>query len=186
MKTDSKQLARMAAGIALAASLGSACALDLKPDGYSVQGAAGTNTARMAGVGLVWDWDWELLRRKAAITAHTELLVNHWRADAFGGGTQGFTQLVLLPTARFRLSGGRSPWFLEMGIGASWLDRDYVTPHRAFSTRWNFYDTIGVGHSFGPQHEHELGIRWVHVSNSGIKKPNPGQDFLQLRYSARF
>ena len=68
---------------------------------------------------------------------------------------------------------------------ASWFDRAYRTPRRDFSTRWNFYDTIGVGHSFGAQHQHELGIRWVHVSNAGIKEPNPGQDFLQLRYAVR-
>ena len=186
MKTKTSKLARTLALVAAATSLGNASALDLMPDGYVVQGGAGTNTANMAGAGVVWDWNWELLRRKAEITAHTELLVNHWRADAFGGGTQGFTQLVLLPTARFRLSQGRSPWFMEFGIGISVLDRKYLTPHRTFSTRWNFYDTIGIGHSFGASHEHELGLRWVHVSNANIKKPNPGQDFLQLRYAARF
>ena len=38
----------------------------------------------------------------------------------------------------------------------------------------------------GDEHQHELGIRWVHVSNGGLKEPNPGQDFLQLRYVSRF
>jgi len=186
MKTKTNTSRRILAVLAVAGFLGNASAIDLRPDGYTVHGAVGTNTANMMGAGLVWDWNWELLRRKAEITAHTELLVNHWRADAFGGGTQGFNQLVVLPTARFRLSQGRSPWFMEFGIGLSVLDRKYLTPHRGFSTRWNFYDTIGIGHSFGAGHAHELGLRWVHVSNANIKKPNPGQDFLQLRYAARF
>ena len=186
MKTNSNKLARAVAALAAAGTLGSASAIDLTPDAWTVHGAVGTNSAGMVGAGVVWDWNWELLRRKAEITAHTELLVNHWRADEFGGGTQGFTQVVLLPTARFRLSQGRSPWFMEFGIGISLLDHKYRTPHRTFSTRWNFYDTIGIGHSFGANHEHELGLRWVHVSNANIQKPNPGQDFLQLRYASRF
>ena len=186
MKTKTKKSARILAGALLAASVSSAGALDLRPDGVSVQGSWGTNSARMAGAGLVWDWDWERLRRKAAITGRTELLANFWRADDFGGGHQGWTQLVLLPTLRFELSQGRSPLYVELGVGASWLNRDYRTPHRGFSTRWNFYDVVGVGHSFGVQREHELGVRWVHVSNAGLRDPNPGQDFVQLRYARRF
>jgi hypothetical protein len=186
MTNKTKNSARILAGALLAACFSSAGALDLRPDGVSVQGSWGTNSARMAGAGLVWEWDWERLRRKAAITGRTELLVNAWRADDFGGGTQGWTQVVLLPTIRFELSQGRSPWFVELGVGASWLDGAYRTPHRGFSTRWNFYDVVGVGHSFGAQRDHELGLRWVHVSNAGLRDPNPGQDFVQLRYARRF
>jgi hypothetical protein len=66
------------------------------------------------------------------------------------------------------------------------MDQKLVTPRKSFGSQWNFYDMMGIGHSFGAEHEHELAVRWVHVSNAGIKKPNPGQDFLQLRYVARF
>lgn len=161
-------------------------AIDLRPDGVVVQAGAGKHGTAMAGAGLVWDWDWELLRRKAELTAHTELLLNHWRADAVGGGNQSLAQVVLLPTLRMQLSQGRSPWFFEVGVGASWMDQKFITPRKEFSTQWNFYDVLGVGYSFGGRHAQELGARWVHVSNAGIKKPNPGQDFLQLRYVARF
>ena len=34
----------------------------------------------------------------------------------------------------------------------------------------------------GTQGHHEINLRLVHVSNGGIRKPNPGQDFGQLRY----
>ena len=181
-----KKLVPLVAGALLAAAGGSAAALDLKPDGIAVHGSIGTNTARMAGVGLIWDWEWEVLRRKAAITGQTEWMINRWQADDFGGGHQGFTQVVLLPTVRFELSQGRSPWFAELGVGVSYLDRHYLTPHRDFGSRWNFYDVIGVGHTFGAQRTHELTLRWVHVSNLGIREPNPGQDFVQVRYARRF
>jgi hypothetical protein len=175
------------AGAALLAATGSAVAVDFKPDGVSLEAGIGKNGARMAGVGLVWDWDFERMRRKAELTAHTELLVNRWRYDAVGGGKDQLTQLVLLPSVRMRLDRGASPWFIELGIGASYMDRDYVTPRKAFSTRWNFYDVLGIGHTFGGVDGHqEVGLRWTHTSNAGIRNPNPGENFFQLRYVHRF
>jgi len=172
---------------ALLASTGPAFAVDLKPDGAIVHGAFGKDGTHMAGVGLVWDWDFERLRRKAALTAHTELLLNRWQYDAVGGGKDQLTQWVLLPVLRMRLDRGESPWFIELGIGASWMDRSYETPRKRFGTRWNFHDVLGVGHTLGgPGGRHELGVRLIHTSNGGLKDPNPGENFLQLRYVHRF
>lgn len=169
-----------------AAGLQSAHAFNLRPDGVAVQAGAGGNGTAMAGIGIVWDWDFQRMRRKAELTAHTELMLNHWQAHAVGGGNQGLTQVALVPSLRMRLDRGQSPWFIELGIGASWMDQKFVTPRKTFGSQWNFYDMMGIGRSFGNEHGHELGIRWVHISNAGLAKPNPGQDFLQLRYVNRF
>ena len=173
-----------AAVLALAAPLSHA--FNLRPDAVSVRAGIGKSGNAMAGVGVVWDWNFERLRRHAELTAHTELIVNEWSYDARNGGSRTLTQVVLLPTLRMQLKQGRSPYFVELGVGASWMDRLYDTPAKTFSTQWNFYDVIGVGRRFGPGDRHELGLRWAHTSNAGLKKPNPGQDFLQLRYVARF
>ena len=181
---------RLPAAIAatlLAAAPGMARALDLVPDGVSLQAGAGTHHTRMAGVGLVWDWDFQRMRKRAELTAHTELLVNHWTADEAGGGSQSLTQLVLLPSLRMRRKQGASPWFYEVGIGVSWLDTPYVTPRKSFGTQWNFYDMLGVGYTVGGRDGlREVLLRWVHTSNAGIVKPNPGQDFVVLRLVQRF
>jgi lipid A 3-O-deacylase len=169
-----------------AAGLPSAHAFDLRPDGVSVQGGAGGKGTTMAGVGIVWEWDFQRMRRKAELTAHTELMLNHWNYHALGGGGEGLTQVALLPSLRMRLDRGQSRWFIELGIGVSWMDQTFMSERKTFSTRWNFYDMMGIGHSFGAEHEHEVALRWVHVSNGGLKEPNPGQDFLQLRYVSRF
>jgi lipid A 3-O-deacylase len=178
---------KVGAALALLAGAGQAFAFNLRVDGVSFEAGPGRTGASMAGVGLVWDWDFERMRRKSELTAHTELLVNHWRTDSLTGGKQGLTQLVLLPSLRMRLDRGRSPWYIELGIGASWLGEPFETPDKRFSTRWNFYDVLGMGYSFGgPDGKQELGLRWTHTSNAGIRKPNPGQDFLQLRFVQRF
>lgn len=47
-------------------------------------------------------------------------------------------------------------------------------------------DSLGLGVSLGAQRQHELLLRLQHVSNAGLKQPNPGLNFLQLRYALHF
>lgn len=181
-----KKLVRTVAALLSSVAMGGAGAFDWRPDGVSLQESRASHGTRMTGAAAVWDWNWALLRRKAALTGQTELFINHWRADGAAGGRDSYTQVGLLPTLRLHLSQGRSPWFVEMGIGVSWMDRRFRTDERTFSTRFNFYDVLGAGYGFGEHRQHELGLRLLHISNGGIEKPNPGQEFLQLRYLARF
>jgi len=166
-------------------ALPAAQALDFTPDGsFATVGIAPHQTVSV-GTGLMWDWDWKA-ERQATLTVQTELIVAGWRADAVGGGSQTLGQLALLPVLHMQLDRGRSPWFLEFGIGASYTNKIYRTPNKVTSTRWNFYDMLGAGYSFGEGRRQEIGVRYVHLSNAGAKKPNPGEDFLQVRYATRF
>jgi lipid A 3-O-deacylase len=184
--TKTKQLIARSAILVLAAlGVQVAHAMDFHPDGtFATVGVAPHGTATL-GAGLVWDWGWRA-DRQATLTARTELIVAGWRADANGGGSQSLAQMVLLPVLHMQLDRGRSPWFLEFGIGASVTDKIYRTPHKFSSTRWNFYDMLGAGYSFGAGRKQELALRYVHISNLGLKRPNPGEDFLQLRYGVHF
>lgn len=181
-----KRTSRLRGVLVLAAlAVPAAQAADFRPDGAFVTGAVAPHGTATLGTGLVWDWDWRAERR-ALVTVQTELIVSGWRADAVGGGSQHLAQVALLPVLRMRLDRGRSPWFLELGVGASYTSKAYVTPNKVTSTRWNFYDMLGLGHSFGAGRRQELGLRYVHLSNGGARDPNPGEDFLQLRYGWRF
>jgi len=62
----------------------------------------------------------------------------------------------------------------------------YRTEKKHFSTSLNFGDHLAVGRTFGGRAEHDLAARFQHFSNAGIRQPNPGENFLQLRYSRRF
>ena len=183
MKKTRMNVARAcAAGLLAAAALPAAQAIDFTPDGYSLQ-AGGGESSTIAGAGVIWDWNFWRLRPKTELTAHTELMLNGWRADDFSGGSRTYWQAVLLPTLRMRMGQGSSPWFLEVGIGASYMNHKLESPDKQFGTQWNFYDVLGAGYTFGGAFgHHELGLRLVHISNGGVKEPNPGQDFLQVRY----
>ena len=90
------------------------------------------------------------------------------------------------PALRLRPGGGHSPWFLEGGIGASYASPRFVTRYKEMSTRLNFVSHLAVGFNHGTAHQHEWQLRIQHSSNGGIKKPNPGQNYLLLRYARHF
>jgi hypothetical protein len=95
-------------------------------------------------------------------------------------------QVALIPVIRYRFDEGRSPWFAEGGIGATVTSNVYRSSDKHFSTAFNFGDHIGVGYAFGPARRDEIALRAEHFSNAGIKHPNPGQNFVELRYVHRF
>ena len=57
---------------------------------------------------------------------------------------------------------------------------------REMSTRYNFASHMGVGLWLDNARRHALLLRVEHVSNARIKRPNPGENFLQVRYERAF
>ncbi|MDB5847400.1 MAG: hypothetical protein JWP29_1152 [Rhodoferax sp.] len=115
-----------------------------------------------------------------------DVYASQWRSDEVAGTRTQFTQLGVVPMFRYRFDAGQSPWFIDAGVGVSWLDGHYRRGNEEFSTEWNFSDHLGVGRNFGADNRHELGVYVKHVSNASIKSPNPGETFYQLRYGYRF
>ena len=120
------------------------------------------------------------------VTAAWDLYLSGWKADVLPGHRSQFTQIGLVPMFRYRFDAGQSPWFVEAGVGISYLSEPYQTANKSFSTRWNFSDHLGVGRSFGAERRQELGLYVKHVSNAGLRSPNPGESFLLLRYAYAF
>lgn len=160
-------------------------ALSLSPGGAFVQGAVGDHATYSATAGVLWPWSWRRQTAGGEWTGITEAYVSYWNAR---GTThrQSFTQVGLVPLVRYRFGHSRAGWFVEGGIGISATNKVYRTPEKEFSTAFNFVDVLGVGRSLDAQGRRELGLRVAHVSNAGIKEPNPGLNFLQLRYAMLF
>ena len=170
----------------VAGMAGSTHAADLLPGGVFVQGGVGEDSTRTATVGVLWPWSWRREFWGGEASAVTEVFLSHWSARG-EGGRRSFTQLGgMVPLLRYRFSRGQSPWFLEAGIGLSVMHPVYRTARKEFSTNFNFVDVAGVGYSFGERRNHELSLRAIHLSNGGIKHPNPGENLLQLRYAMMY
>lgn len=178
-------LRRPALFICLALSAATAQA-DWRPDRVFVQAGIAQKGSAALGVGVTWESGWKRPWLGTELSGTLDLMAAGWRWDHTAGGDAHGALLALIPMARLRPDQGRSPWFFEAGIGLSVMDRHYRTPDKTFSTTFNFYDVVGLGRSFGAAREQELSLRLMHISNASIRKPNPGEEFLELRYSRRF
>ena len=85
------------------------------------------------------------------------------------------------------LAGGNGRvFFVEGSIGARLLSHRRVSPDHVSGSAFQFSDVLGVGLQWGRAARSTLGLRYQHLSNLGLKKPNPGMDFVQLYYTHRF
>lgn len=137
--------------------------------------------------GLVWSWPrhWSLAGGRLRLRG--EVALSRWRvADPEPGQARWLSVVAFVPALRWQPRQGESPWFFEVGVGASYLSETYRRDGQSFSTRWNFADHLALGRSFGAGGRHELSLRVQHYSNGGARKPNPGEDFVQLRYAFGF
>jgi lipid A 3-O-deacylase len=162
-----------------------ACAADLRPAGVFVEGGEGDHAMHAASLGVVWPWSWQHATASGAWSGYTEAYLSRWRARETDGHAD-FDHLGVVPMLRFRGRHGASPWFVEGGIGLIYMDRLFTTPKKQFTTRLNFADTLGVGRNFGTRGQHEVTLRFTHFSNAGLKRPNPGQNLLRVKYAYLF
>lgn len=144
---------------------------------------SGTSTR---AVTLGWRWPMQSSFWDGRVTGAWDVYVSQWNTDATAGQDRRYAQVGLVPMFRYRFDGGQSPWFVEAGVGLSYLDKTYYTDSGHFGTQWNFSDHLGLGRNFGAQQRHSLGVYVKHVSNAGLRQPNPGETFVQLRYSFGF
>jgi hypothetical protein len=170
----------------LAAALSAAwpAQADWRPDAWFVEGAIAERDTYAATVGVKWTGAWKRNWIGTEATGAVDLQLSHWEWDRFGGGRGSSNVLGVVPLLRLRFAQGRSPWFFEGGIGFTIADRKYNTPDKQFSTAYQFHDVIAIGRTIG--NASEISLRVTHTSNAAIKRPNPGENFLQLRWGSKF
>lgn len=175
--------------LALVAALGWAlpAARAEAAQGLDLALAAGTGSHRVDKLALVLGWTrpeplWQGTTWRLRLRHEAELAT--WRVP----GAPDVQELGYSPVLRLErpLRGGQALLFVEGSIGARLLSHTRVAPERSLSTAFQFSDMLGVGVQWGAQGRSTLGLRYQHVSNLGIKRPNPGLDFGQLYYTHRF
>lgn len=158
----------------------------LQPTAAFVQLGVAQSTHQVAA-GLDWDWDSHWALGGGRLSGYWEVSVSGWSYPTVDGRRSAWLgQFGLVPVLRYRFDDGASPWFVEGGIGLTVTTTLYESERKRFYSNFNFGDHIAVGRSFGAQNQHELALRLEHFSNAGIKRPNPGENFIELRYTQRF
>lgn len=112
-----------------------------------------------------------------------EMSANFWR---FGPENDTDQNVVLAVSPVLTFSLGQvlgNELLAEFGIGVSLLD-DTTFAGKNVSTHYQFEDRLGLIYRLS--HEDSISLRYLHYSNAGFKKPNPGLDFIALGYSRAF
>lgn len=145
-------------------------------DSVSMEVGRGAGQTNLLRAGLQWHGRDKWLE-------HSSWHIARYLDLAFGGWNNGgktVYDLGLTPVFRFERSTG-SPYF-EAAIGFHAVSDLQFERGRETSTRLQFGDHIGVGFV---RDRYDWGLRVQHLSNGGIRNPNPGINFLQLRLQYR-
>jgi hypothetical protein len=153
-------------------------------DGVGFELGRGDDTD-MGRISLRWDWsrkwfdsgNWHL-------TGFWEMAVGYWSGDGEGG--VNLWDIGVTPVFRYQGRAGNTQPYVEAGVGAHLLSRTYIDDERDLATGFQFGTHVGLGAMFGEGGRYELGYRLQHLSNGGIKQPNDGINFHQLRFTYRF
>ena len=124
---------------------------------------------------------------KHNVCAETRFLSAH---KAMGStrveGRNDIGEFGVTPMIRFIKSSGSVRPFAEVGAGVRLLTSPRISTDLTLSTAFQFAETAGVGLQFGDHQQYLAGYRFQHVSNGGIKEPNPGINFSQLYLQYNF
>jgi len=118
-----------------------------------------------------------------AATVSFEMSANFWR---FGPENDTDHNLVVAFSPVLTYSLGKvfeKELLVEFGIGVSLLD-DTTFAGKNVSTHYQFEDRLGLIYRL--RNGDSVSLRYLHYSNAGFKKPNPGLDFIALGYSRAF
>lgn len=119
-------------------------------------------------------WAWQLDRLWIARAAY-------WSAEHPRPFGKHLLDLSVMPTLRLapRQYDSLQP-FVEAGIGAHLLSTTRIDS-RDMSTAFQFGEQLAVGVRVPGSVPLAISLRAEHVSNGGIKQPNPGVTFLGVR-----
>ena len=106
-------------------------------------------------------------------------LAGYWEFS-FGiwdNADESTADVAATPVFRFQ----RDSIYLEGAIGVH-LVTSHISAHRTFSSAFQFGSHVGAGYRFGPARRYDLGLRVQHISNGGLREPNPGINFVSVRF----
>jgi lipid A 3-O-deacylase len=133
-----------------------------------------------------WDWTQRWLQgREWHVGGYWDLAIGHWRKrNVLPGQNDDITEVSATPVLRVQRNDLRGVYG-EAGIGAHLLSRSHIGDKR-LSTNFQFGSHAGLGYRFGTKAQFDVGYRFQHLSNAGIRRPNPGINFHQVRLVYRF
>jgi lipid A 3-O-deacylase len=160
-------------------------------DGMSFEFGSSDSTnasVDMGRIGLQWNWSkrWAI-SQNWHIGGYWDVTFGHWSNDSPQRTNSSLTDFGVTPVLRLQQTNpsGVSP-YIEGAVGFHLLSDTSVSQERKFGSSFQFGDHVGLGIRFGQKQAFDLGYRYQHLSNAGIKHPNQGINFHQVRLQYNF
>ncbi len=173
---------------ALLAASPAAYAVDSMSFEYGHSDSSNVNV-NLYRVSAQWDWNKKLISMGSwHLGGYWETSFGYWdNSNTFGKTHDSIFDVGATPVFRLQPnnSAGFSP-YAELGVGLHLLSHTSLSMQRQFGSSFQFGDHVGAGVRFGSKGQYDLGYRYQHLSNAGIKQPNQGVNFNQIRLQYHF
>ena len=167
------------------------CALAASPSVSAVDGLAlefGHSDSSNASVNLFrasaqWDWKKKLIDIGSwHLGGYWETDFAYWDNNSAAKSNDRILEVGITPVLRLQPNNltGVSV-YAELGVGFHLISNTSLNAQRQFGSAFQFGDHVGAGVRFGDKGQYDIGYRYQHLSNAGIKGPNQGINFHLLR-----
>ena len=160
--------------IAAAIAAGAICSTISSPahciDGVAVEYGRGDDRTNLLRVSIIEKW------RSTEVAAPRDWhLAGYWdfSAAAWDNAEESTADVGFAPVFRME----RGAWYVEGAFGFH-LVQTHISADRTFSTAFQFAEHVGAGLRKG---KYLYGLQAQHLSNGGIRRPNPGINFLIVK-----
>jgi lipid A 3-O-deacylase len=156
-------------------------------DGFSMELGHGNHT-EMVAVSLTREWSQPIYEFESlSIGGYWDLGASFWNPHSNDGGNHQVADIAFTPVFRLtqKVRSHFAP-FAEAAVGASVMSTHNVWRGHNMSSNFQFADHVAAGVSFGQKLEWDVAARLQHFSNGGIRNPNPGINFFELRLDYHF
>lgn len=135
--------------------------------------------------GLQWEWKKTWFASDSwRLGGYWDLSLGYWQMHGSAASNPDIADLGITPVFRLRrnVETGFAP-YVEGAIGIHLLSHTYAGK---LGSSFEFGDHVGIGARFGSRQEYDVAYVFQHISNGGIKKPNHGINFNQIRFAYFF
>ena len=150
------------------------------------------SSVKLYRLGMQWDWNKKLVEfGNWHIGGFYEVDLGYWdNKSPFqlpNKSTSNLQEIGFTPTFRLQQNtiSGIAP-YAELAVGFHFLSQTYVGAQRVFGSSFQFGDHVGGGVRFGDKGQYDVGYKYQHLSNAGIKQPNQGINYHILRLQYHF
>ena len=160
-------------------------------DGFSVlygHSDSSNVNVNMGRVGVQWDWNKKWLEMgNWHVGGYWESDFGYWSNNSTNRTHANIIDAGFTPVFRFQQTTRSSiAPYAELGVGLHFLSATSLNNQRQFGSSFEFGDHVGAGVRFGDKGKYDLGYRYQHFSNAGIKKPNQGVNYNEIRLQYHF